>query len=60
MVNTSDTKYKSKIWFWQESINKTNLNIEEERDNIVKLDLDLEKPRIKQVVSPDISKTEIK
>lgn len=34
--------------------------MEEERNNVAKLDLDLEKPKIKQAVSPNISKTEIK
>lgn len=59
-VNTSDTEDELEIWFWYKSANKTNSDTEEEGDDVVKSDLDLEEPKIKQAVSPDVSKTEIR
>ena len=59
-VNTSDTEDKLETWFWHESANETISDMEEEGDNVAKSDLDLEEPRIKQAVSPDVSKTEIR
>ena len=60
MVDTSDTKDELETWFWHESANETNLDTEEEGNNVAKSNLDLEEPRIKQTVSPDVSKTEIR
>ena len=37
-----------------------NSDTEEEGDDVAELDLDLEEPRIKQAVSLDVSKTEIR
>ena len=59
-VNTSDTEDESETWFWHESANETNSDTEEEGDDVAESDLDLEEPRIKQAVSPDVSKTEIR
>ena len=59
-VDTSDTEDKLETWFWHKSANETNLDTEEEGDDVAKSDLNLEKPRIKQVVNPDVSKTKIK
>lgn len=44
-----------KIWFWNESSNKINLNTKKERDNINLEDIKLS--RIKQTISLEVSKT---
>ena len=43
-----------------ESANETNSDTEEEGDDVAESDLDLEELRIKQAVSPEVCKTEIK
>lgn len=59
-VDTSDMEDESETWFWHESANETNSDTEEEGDDVAESDLDLEEPRIKQAVNPDVCKTEIK
>lgn len=45
MVNTSNTKDRLKTWFWYRSVNKTNSDTKEEKNNIAKSDLDFEELR---------------
>lgn len=59
-VVTSDMKDKLEIGFWHKSANETNSDREEEGDDIAKSDLDLKESKIKQTVSSNVSKIQIR
>lgn len=59
-TNTTNTKDESRTWFGNESINKTDLNIEEESNGNCKNDLKDNKSRIEEAVSSEIHKVGIK
>lgn len=59
-ANTTNMEKKSEIWFWNESANKTNLDIEEEKNGNHKNNLEGDEIRIEEVVSSEVYKVEIK
>ncbi len=59
-TNTTNIEDKSGTWFWNQSANKTDSNIEEEGNSNHKNNLEGNKFRIEEAVCSDVPKVEIK
>lgn len=56
----NNTKDKSGPWFWNKSINKSNLNLKKEKNDINKKDLEEKHSKIESIASLKILKKERK
>lgn len=59
-TNTTNIKDKSGTWFWNQSINETDSDIKQERNNNHKNHLEGNKFSIEKAVSSKVSKIKIK
>ena len=51
---------KPEFWFWNESINKSNSDLEEKNNDIDERNLEKKHSKIERAVSPEVPKKELK
>ncbi len=59
-TNTSDTEDDSQTWFWNESANETDSDLEEESNDEDDENLEEEHPKTEREASPEVLKQELK